>query len=58
MNLTLTQKVTRFSSKLLDNLRDRSNSVSMAIIVAALVAFEVFNFSTTDFALRGMFGNQ
>ena len=58
MNLTLTQKVTRFSSKFLDNLRDRSNSVSMAIIVAALVAFEVFNFSTTDFALRGMFGSQ
>ena len=58
MNLTMTQKVTRFSSKLLDNLHDRSNSVFMAIIVAALVAFEVFNFSTTDFALRGMFGNQ
>ena len=57
MNLTMTQKVTRFSSKLLDNLSKRSNSVYMAIIVAALVAFEVFNFSTTDFALRGMFGS-
>jgi hypothetical protein len=58
MNLTMTQKVTRFPSKLLDTLRGRSNAVYMAIIVAALAAFEVFNFSTTDFALRGMFGSQ
>ena len=58
MNLTMTQKVTRFSSKLLNNLRERPDSVSMAIIVAALIAFELFNFSTTDFALRGMFGSQ
>jgi hypothetical protein len=58
MNLTMTQRVNRFSSKLLDNLRENPNSLYMAIIVAALVAFEVFNFSTTDFALRGMFGGQ
>jgi len=58
MYLPLTQKVTRFSSKLLDNLRENPNSLYMAIIVAALVAFELFNFSTTDFALRGMFGSQ
>ena len=58
MNLTMTQKVTRFSSKLLDNLRENPNNLYMAIIVAALAAFEVFNFSTTDFALRGMFGSQ
>ena len=58
MNLTMTQKVTRFSSKLLENLRENPNSLYMAIIVAALVAFELFNFSTTDFALRGMFGSQ
>jgi hypothetical protein len=58
MNLTMTQKVNRFSSKLLDNLRQNPAGVSMAIIIAALAAFEVFNFSTTDFALRGMFGSQ
>ena len=58
MNMIMTQKVTRFSSKLLDNLRENPNSLYMAIIVAALVAFELFNFSTTDFALRGMFGSQ
>ena len=58
MNMTMTQKVTRFSSKLLENLRENPNSLYMAIIVAALVAFELFNFSTTDFALRGMFGSQ
>ncbi len=58
MNLTMTQKVTRFSNKLLDSLRENPDSLYMAIIVAALVAFEVFNFSTTDFALQGMFGSQ
>jgi hypothetical protein len=58
MNLTMTQKVNRFSSKFLENLRENPNSLYMAIIIAALVAFEVFNFSTTDFALRGMFGSQ
>lgn len=58
MNLTLTQKVNRFSGKLLDHLRENPAGVSMAIIIAALAAFEVFNFSTTDFALRGMFGSQ
>lgn len=58
MNLTMTQKATRFSSKLVENLRDNPNSLYMAIIVAALFAFEVFNFSATDFALRGMFGSQ
>jgi hypothetical protein len=58
VNLTMTQKVNRLSSKMLDALRERPDSVYMAIIVAALVAFELFNFSTTDFALRGMFGSQ
>ena len=58
MNLTLTQKVNRFSSKFLDSLRGRSGSVYTGIIVAALAGFEIFNFSTTDFALRGMFGSQ
>jgi len=58
MNLTMTQRVNRFSSKLLDNLRQNPAGVSMAIIIAALAAFEIFNFSTTDFALRIMFGSQ
>ena len=58
MNLTMTQRVNRFSGKLLDALRDNPDRLYMAIIVAALAAFEVFNFSTTDFALRSMFGAQ
>jgi hypothetical protein len=58
MNLTMTQRVNRFSSKFLDNLRQNPAGISMAIIIAALAAFEIFNFSTTDFALRGMFGSQ
>ena len=58
MNLTMTQRVNRFSGKLLNALRDNPDRLYMAIIVAALAAFEVFNFSTTDFALRSMFGAQ
>jgi hypothetical protein len=42
----------------MENLRERPDTISMSIIIAALVAFEVFNFSTTDFALHGMFGSQ
>lgn len=58
MNLTTTQRITRFSSRLFQNLKPRANSVSTGIIIAALVGFEIFNFSSTDFALRNMLGSQ
>ena len=58
MNLTLTQKANQISTKFIESLRGRSGGVYMGIIIAALTGFEVFNFSTTDFALRGIFGNQ
>ena len=58
MNLTTTQRLTRFSSRFFQNLRLRTSTVYMAMIVAALVAFEIFNFSSTDFALRDMLGGQ
>jgi hypothetical protein len=56
MNLTTSQKFNRMSTKFLDDLRNRSINVYTLIMIAALIAFEVFNFSTTDFALREMLG--
>lgn len=58
MNLTTTQKLSRFSSSLFQNLRIRTSAVYMSMIIAALAAFEVFNFSSTSFALRNILGNQ
>jgi hypothetical protein len=57
MNLTTTQRLSRFSSKFLADLRNRSINIYTLIMIAALVAFECFNFSTTDFALRDMLGS-
>jgi hypothetical protein len=56
MNLTTSQKLNRMSTKFLDDLRSRSINVYTLIMIAALIAFEIFNFSTTDFALREMMG--
>jgi hypothetical protein len=57
MNLTTSQKFNRMSTKFLDDLRSRSINVYTFIMIAALIAFEIFNFSTTDFALRDMLGS-
>jgi hypothetical protein len=56
--MTITQKMNYFSGRLFSELRSRSSGLSLSIIVSALLAFEVFNFSSTDFALRDMLGNQ
>lgn len=58
MNLTITQRFSRISSLLYKNARARSNFLYMAVIILALAAFEYFNFSTTNFALRDILGNQ
>ena len=58
MNLTTTQRFSRMTNQLFKNVRMRSNSLYMAVIILALAAFEFFNFSTTDFALRDILGNQ
>ena len=58
MNLTTTQRFSRITNQLFKDVRARSNSLYMAVIVLALAAFEIFNFSTTDFALRDILGNQ
>jgi hypothetical protein len=57
MNLTTSQKFNRMSSKFWEDLHSRSINVYTLIMVAALIAFEIFNFSTTDFALRDMLGS-
>jgi len=56
MNLTTTQRLSRMSGKFFAGLRGKSINAYTLIMVAALIAFECFNFSTTDFALQGMFG--
>ncbi|MDK2980242.1 MAG: hypothetical protein PWQ55_589 [Chloroflexota bacterium] len=56
MNLTTSQKINRMSTKFLDDLRSRPINIYTLIMIAALIAFEVFNFSTTDFALQEMLG--
>jgi hypothetical protein len=58
MNLPTTQKLSRFSSSLFQNLKIRTSAVYMAMIIAALTAFEIFNFSSTSFALQNILGRQ
>jgi len=58
MNLTTTQRFSHLTSQLFKNVRTRSNSLYVGIIVLALAALEIFNFNTTDFALRDILGNQ
>ena len=58
MNLTTTQKLNQLSGKFFTELRARTSGLSILIIVSALLAFEIFNFSSTDFALQDIFGDQ
>jgi hypothetical protein len=58
MNLTISQRLNDLSGRFFSELRARSNGLSILIIVSALLAFEIFNFSSTDFALRDILGHQ
>lgn len=58
MNLTTTQRFSHLTNQLFKDVRSRSNSLYVGIIVLALAALEIFNFSTTDFALQDILGNQ
>ena len=58
MNLTTTQRFSHLTNQLFKNVRTRSNSLYVGVIVLALAALEIFNFNTTDFALRDILGNQ
>jgi len=57
MNLTATQRLSRMTNEFFKTLRTRSGSLYTLVIVLALAAFEVFNFSVTHFALRDMLGD-
>jgi len=57
MNLTTTQQLSRLPGKLFLNLRKNTSGVYTMIIISALLAFEIFNFSITEFALRDMLGD-
>ncbi len=57
MNLTATQRLSRVTNQFFKTLRTRSGSVYTLVIVLALAAFEMFNFSVTHFALGDMLGN-
>lgn len=58
MNLTAAQQITRTTRTLFKHMKFESRSVFMTVIALALTAFEIFNFSTTDFALRDILGSQ
>jgi len=47
----------RFKSSPFGNVRLQRSALFGALIVAALLSFEIFNYSTTDFALRDLLGN-
>lgn len=57
MNITATQRLGRMTNQFFKTLRTRSGSVYTLVIVLALAAFEIFNFSVTHFALRDMLGD-
>lgn len=58
MNITSAQNLAKIPLRLFQNLRSRTPAMYLGIILTALIAFEVFNFSSTDFALRNMVGSQ
>jgi hypothetical protein len=56
MNL-LSHSSSKLFSKSLSNLRIRPGLLFGLIIFSALIAFEIFNYSTTDYALRDLLGD-
>ena len=57
MNLTSTRSSSKNFSQILGKLKPRPGIAFGAIILTALVAFEIFNYSTTDYALRDLLGD-
>jgi hypothetical protein len=56
MNLSQSRKLVRTPGLLVEKLQLRSGAVFTILILLALLAFELFNYSTTDFALRDLLG--
>ncbi|MAT42057.1 MAG: hypothetical protein CL609_06925 [Anaerolineaceae bacterium] len=55
MNYSKAQSSWKFSDKF-GNIQIKSGAIYAIIIISALIAFEIFNYSTTDFALRDLLG--
>ncbi len=55
MNYSKAQSSFRLSDKF-GNVQIKSGTIYAIIIISALIAFEIFNYSTTDFALRDLLG--
>jgi hypothetical protein len=55
--MNVSQSIKRSFSKTTLNLKQRKGMGYLLVIVLALVAFEAFNFSTTDFALSDLLGD-
>ena len=56
MNLSQSRKLVRTPGLLVEKLQLRSGAAFTILILLALLAFELFNYSTTDFALRDLLG--
>src|SRR5574340_717584 len=57
MNLSSTHSSNRSFSQALSKVRPRPGMALGIIILTALIAFEIFNYSTTDYALRDLLGD-
>ena len=57
MNISNTRQLSKAPFKSLENMQLRSQSIYTLIVVTALISFEIFNYSTTDFALRDLMGS-
>ena len=57
MNLSQTRRLAHSPQQIVETLQLRSSAVFTLLIFLALLAFELFNYSTTDYALRDLLGD-
>jgi hypothetical protein len=57
MNLSQTRDLARSPQKIVESLQLSSSAVFTLLIFLALLAFELFNYSTTDYAMRDLLGD-
>lgn len=57
MNISSTRSPGQALSQAFSGLKPRSGVIFGVIILSALIAFELFNYSTTDYALRDLLGD-
>jgi len=56
MNISHANRLVQIPQRLFNALQWRSSTLFILIIFLALIAFEAFNYSTADYALRDLFG--